>query len=145
MDNTRRFELFIKYVLVFLCAWIPADKHVFLLFLSDWFSKKCYLERGTHPGARRRKFGGALTKVYHKKFSFNMQYKCNSTWDWESEHIMKAPPTSNTSLWEHYSGFGSERPWEDLQKNRRRGKGEVLLYSLHVLRPNPRELCNPVV
>lgn len=34
MDNTGRFELFIKYVLVFLCTWIPADKHFFFLFLS---------------------------------------------------------------------------------------------------------------
>lgn len=130
MDNTGPFELFIKYVLVFLYTWIPANKHIFLLFL--WFSKKwtCYLERGTHPGARRRKFGGALTKVYHKTLSFNMQYKCNSTWDWESEHIMNAPPTSSTSLWEHYSEVWI---WETLrrppEKQKEREKRGTFVFS----------------
>lgn len=126
MDNTGRFELFIKYVLVFLCKWIPADKHFFFLFLSGSRRSGLVTWSGKHILGLEGESLVVLLQRFIKKSSVSICNMNEIQHEIESQNTWKCLQLAAPHYGSVIRRSGSERPWEDLQKNRRRGKSRYL-------------------
>lgn len=136
MDNTGQFELFIKYVLEFLCAWIPADKHFFFLFVSGSLNG---LELETNLGAQK-----VLMLLSQKvqfqyaiwmKFSIRLRVRTH-------ESVSNKPHVTMGAL---FRGLDLRDPEKTSRKTEGEGKARYFCILFMSTDQTLGELCNPVV